>query len=217
MIITQTVVSAISNQRHRGLLHVCAALAALVAGTASAEAAQASANASGFMVPKVTPLKAPTPAEVEADAIWALRAALNVAALQCQYSNYLRTVNNYNEIVRYHAPDFLNAQATLNRHFKRVDGARSAKSFDKYSTRTYNSFSTLDAQYAFCEKAAEAGRRILTIKPRKLGPEAAGLYRELRASLSEQEMLALYQIRPLTPLKLPQIEPPGGKRSRQSS
>jgi hypothetical protein len=217
MIIIKPIVSAISIQRHCGVLHVCAALAALVAAAASAETAQASASTSGFMVPKVTPLKAPTPAEVEADAIWALRAALNVAALQCQYSNYLRTVNNYNEIIKYHSRDFVNAQATLNRHFKRVDGARSAKSFDKYSTRTYNSFSTLDAQYAFCAKAAEAGRRVLTIKPTKLGPEAAGLYRELRASLSEQETLALYQIRPLTPLELPTIEAPSGKRSRQTS
>jgi hypothetical protein len=217
MIISKPVVSAISNQRHHSVFHVCAALAIFAAATAGTQAAEAAAAASGFMVPKVTPLKAPTPAEVEADAIWALRAALNVAALQCQYSSYLRTVNNYNEIVKYHARDFLNAQTILSRHFKRVDGARSAKSFDKYNTRTYNSFSTLDAQYAFCEKAAEAGRHILTIKPTKLGPEAAGLYRDLRASLSEQETLALYQIRPLTPLQLPQIEPPSGKRGRQSS
>jgi hypothetical protein len=38
-----------------------------------------------------------TPTEQEAHALWSLRAALNVAALQCQFSPFLATVRNYND------------------------------------------------------------------------------------------------------------------------
>ena len=39
----------------------------------------------GFMVPKAVVLRNPTPAEAAANAVWNVRAGLNVAALQCQF------------------------------------------------------------------------------------------------------------------------------------
>ncbi len=167
------------------------------------------------MVPKVTALRATTAAEAEANAIWNLRAALNVAALQCQFSPYLMTVRNYNETLRHHAAELSRAQKVLQGHFRRHDGARGANSFDQYTTRTYNSYSTLDAQYSFCGAAGEAGRQVLTIKRGQLGKEAPKLNIGLRASLSEQPKLTLYEIRPLAPLILAQIEPPVEERRRR--
>ncbi len=40
------------------------------------------------------PLPGATPAEYRSGLLWNLRAGLNVAALQCQFSPYLRTVRN---------------------------------------------------------------------------------------------------------------------------
>jgi hypothetical protein len=111
----------------------------------------------GIMVPKAVNLTKPTPAEARAHAVWMLRAAMNVAALQCQYSPFLRAVDNYNQMLRKHGADLLNAQTVLMGHFNRTMKRGGAAAFDRYNTRSYNSFSTMDAQYNFCWAAGQAG------------------------------------------------------------
>ena len=49
------------------------------------------------------PLPGATPAEYRANLLWNLRAGLNVAALQCQFSPFLRVVPNYNGILAHHS------------------------------------------------------------------------------------------------------------------
>jgi hypothetical protein len=138
----------------------------------------------GFMVPKEVVLKNPTPADREASAVWNIRAALNVAALQCQFSPFLRTVKTYNSFLQAHSEELSRAQATLIDHFKRASGAKAQTNFDMYTTRTYNSYSTLDAQYAFCEAAGIIGRRALAVPKGKLGETALAHYPQIRAALS---------------------------------
>jgi hypothetical protein len=138
----------------------------------------------GFMVPKEVVLKNPTPAEREANAVWNIRAALNVAALQCQFSPFLRTVKTYNSFLQAHSEELSRAQATLIDHFKRSSGAKAQTNFDMYTTRTYNSYSTLDAQYAFCNAAGIVGRRALAVPKGKLGEVALANYPEIRAALA---------------------------------
>ena len=48
------------------------------------------------------PLPGATPAEYRAHLLWNLRSGLNVAALQCQFSPFLRTVSNYNALIAHH-------------------------------------------------------------------------------------------------------------------
>jgi hypothetical protein len=43
-----------------------------------------------------------TAPEREANMAWATRAALNVAALQCQFSPALMTTRNYNDLITHH-------------------------------------------------------------------------------------------------------------------
>ena len=124
------------------------------------------------MVPREVVLKNPTPAEREANAVWNIRAALNVAALQCQFSPFLRTVKTYNSFLQAHSEELSRAQATMIGHFKRTDGAKAQTNFDMYTTRTYNSYSTLDAQYAFCNAAGIVGRRALAVPKGRLGEAA---------------------------------------------
>lgn len=127
-----------------------------------------------------------TPAEARAHATWSLRAALNVAALQCQFSPFLRTVKNYNLMLPYHGAEFTKAIKTLNDHFKRYDGPDGSKvrqAFDQYTTRTYNSFSTLDAQLSFCDKASEVGWEALKTSRGAFADLAASRLPEIRASL----------------------------------
>jgi hypothetical protein len=125
-----------------------------------------------------------TPAEERAHQVWSLRAALNVAALQCQFSPFLRTVKNYNLALPHHSAELASALKAIDGHFKRLDGPKlSRRSFDQYTTRTYNSFSTLEAQLTFCDKASEVGWEALSTKKGMFGDLAVARLTEIRNSL----------------------------------
>lgn len=160
----------------------------------------------GFMVPKEVALRTPTPAETAANAVWSLRAGLNVAALQCQFSRYLQTVNNYNGFLKHHADELSAAQAMLLGHFKRVDGARGNNSFDQYNTKIYNSYSTLDAQYQFCDAAGRVGREVLAASKGRLGETALRLYPEMRNALGQLPLSPALGMTVMAPIELPPIE-----------
>jgi len=146
-------------------------------------AAQAVRAPRAPMVPAEVVMRSMTPAEATAHRLWSLRAALNVAALQCQFSPFLRTVANYNEMLPMHAAELDGARRTLEGHFRRLDKKAAQRTFDQYTTRTYNSFSTLDAQIAFCEQASRIGQAALGAPRGELGSFAATRIAEIRASL----------------------------------
>jgi hypothetical protein len=131
------------------------------------------------------PIPGATPAEYRANLLWNLRAGLNVAALQCQFSPYLRAVDNYNAILAHHSEELANAYTTLNNYYKRVQGnpAKGQKAFDDYTTMTYNNFSTMQAQLGFCQAASNVAKEALTRPKGQLYVTAQNRMRELRNSL----------------------------------
>jgi hypothetical protein len=155
-----------------------------------------------FMIPKPVVLRATTPAEAQAHAIWSVRAALNVAALQCNYSRWLGTVKNYNDMLRSHGDELARAQETMLGHFRRHDKARGTASFDQYNTRSYNSFSTLDAQYNFCDVAGRVGKDVRALPRGAFGAYAPGALTALRAALGR---IALSDVLVPSPPPLPPI------------
>jgi hypothetical protein len=161
----------------------------------------------GFMTPKAVVLRDLTPAEAEANAIWNVRAALNVAALQCQFSRFLRTVNNYNDMLKHHGEELTGAQTTMLGHFRKQAKTRGASSFDQYTTRTYNSYSTLDAQYRFCDVAGWVGRRVLALPKGQLRRTAMAEARDVRAALAYQALSPGLAVVPMQPVVLAPIEP----------
>ena len=130
------------------------------------------------------PLPSATAAEQRARLVWNVRAGLNVAALQCQFSPYLRTVENYNGVIDHHAAELREAYATLESYFRRVHGRTGPRQFDDYSTQTYNNFSTLHAQLGFCQTAARIGRELLAARRGDFYTVASAQMRELRNSLT---------------------------------
>ncbi len=130
------------------------------------------------------PLPGATAAEYRAHLIWNLRSGLNVAALQCQFSPYLRTVDNYNGILAHHSRELAAAYTALEGYFRRVGGARGPRRFDEYSTQTYNNFSTFQAQLGFCQTASRISKDALTRRQGEFGQLAAERLRELRNSLT---------------------------------
>jgi hypothetical protein len=150
------------------------------------------------------PLPGATPAEYRAHVLWNLRSGLNVAALQCQFSPFLRTVANYNAILAHHNRELAAAYTALEGYFRRVNGRNGPRQFDLYSTQTYNGFSTLDGQLGFCQTAARIGREALATPKGQFGQLAINRMREFRASLiavSDGYSFTRAQVR-LTPIAL---------------
>jgi hypothetical protein len=126
-----------------------------------------------------------TPAEYRAHLLWQLRSGLNVSALQCQFSPYLRTVDNYNSILAHHSRELASAYQALEGYFRRVHGREGPRRFDDYSTQTYNNFSTrTGAQLGFCQTASRVGREALATRKGDLNQLATARVRELRSSLT---------------------------------
>lgn len=124
-----------------------------------------------------------TAAESAAYDLWSLRAGLNVAAIQCQFSGFLRTVPSYNGLLNQHSREFTAANSALDRYFVRTKGARASKlEHDRFNTRLWQSFSSIDSQLPFCEAASQVGREVLATPVGKLGPAAGPLLARLRTA-----------------------------------
>ena len=153
------------------------------------------------------PLPGATPAEYRAHLIWNLRSGLNVAALQCQFSPYLRTVDNYNGILAHHARELAAAYTALEGYFRRVAGRNGPRRFDDYSTQTYNNFSTLQAQLGFCQTASRISKDALMRRQGEFAALAAARLRELRNSLTPAYDALVFTRMPIQPRAL-SLAPP---------
>ncbi|WP_327754967.1 hypothetical protein VVT58_10525 [Sphingobium sp. SJ10-10] len=124
-----------------------------------------------FSTPPLTDAEAATalalpganPAEIKAGLVWNLRAALNVAALQCQFEPTLLSISNYNAMIAHHDAELDAAQATLLGYFQRTvgKGKPGQMASDQYGTRIYSGYSTVQAQRGFCQAAALVGRQAI--------------------------------------------------------
>ena len=127
-----------------------------------------------------------TDAERRAALVWNMRAALNVAALQCQFEPSLMTVQNYNAILSDHQQELAASYDTLTKYFARVAKTKAAgqAALDQFGTRTYSGFATVSAQYNFCSAAASIGREAVFARRGQFGDVALDRTRELRNSLT---------------------------------
>jgi hypothetical protein len=104
-----------------------------------------------------------TAAEIKAGLVWNLRAALNVAALQCQFEPTLLSISNYNAMIAHHDAELDAAQVALLGYFQRTvgKGKPGQMASDQYGTRIYSGYSTVQAQRGFCQAAALVGRQAI--------------------------------------------------------
>ena len=161
------------------------------------------------------PVPGATAAEYRAHLLWNLRAGLNVAALQCQFSPYLRAVDNYNGILAHHSKELADAYSTMNAYFKRVHGKEGQKRFDDYTTSTYNNFSTLQAQFGFCQVASDIAKAALTQPKGQFYVTAQQRMRELRSSLvPTHDRIAVYNPQLIRMPVLPPLDEDCWRRDR---
>lgn len=197
--------------------------AGLFAGSpASAQFFLKSYDFSGVTVTGTEPemgmsLPGATPAEVRAGLVWNMRAALNVAALQCDFAPMLLTVDNYNAMLRDHSAELKASLDTINGYFVRTAKTKAAgqTAFDRFGTRTYSAFATVAAQYGFCQTASKIGREVIFAPRGQLGDVATNYMRELRNSLipyGEQQFPRAFYAR--TYLFLPDFQPSCWRKGR---
>lgn len=163
------------------------------------------------------PLPGATPAEVRAGLVWNLRAALNVAALQCDFAPMLLTVDKYNSMLKDHSAELKSAFDTLNAYFVRTAKTKAAgqSAFDRFGTRTYSAFATVQAQFGFCQTAAKIGNEVIFAPRGKMGDVAFNFMREMRNSLvpyGEQQFPRAFYSR--TYLFIPDFQPSCWKRGK---
>lgn len=155
------------------------------------------------------PIPGATPTEYRAHLLWNLRAGLNVSALMCQFSPFLRAVPNYNGLLAHHSGELASAYTALGGYFKRVHGAvKGQKLFDDYSTTTYNNFSTLQAQAGFCQVSTNIIKQALAAPKGQLHLVARNRMRELRNSLiPAHDPAPAYNPNLIRPAALPALPP----------
>ena len=126
-----------------------------------------------------------TPDELRAALVWNLRAALNVAALQCQFAPTLLTLENYNGLLDDHSDELKTSYAILTKYFARTSKTKKEgqTALDQYGTRVYSGFSTVSAQLTFCQTAGDIGHAALFVPRGSFGTLAQERMRELRNSL----------------------------------
>lgn len=192
-------------------------LAGLLAGLSGTPAA-----AQTLPIPPLAPTTAPTtagltgltPRERRADAVWVLRAGLNVAALQCQFSPFLATVPTYNAMLRQHSDELADAFKTMTGYFQRtIKGRPGQRAFDTYATRTNQRWSTFDAQVGFCNAAAMVGRRALAVPKGGFGDFAQAELATFQTSTTGNSNLTLLYPRFDWPL-IPTITDPCAGKTR---
>ncbi|TPG15402.1 hypothetical protein [Sphingomonas oligophenolica] len=126
-----------------------------------------------------------TTTEQRAALVWNMRAALNVAALQCQFEPTLLTVANYNAMLTDHKDELKTAFDTVSKYFARTNKTAKAgqTALDQFSTRIYSNYATVAAQYGFCQTASSIGRDAIFAQRGTFVDLALARTRELRNSL----------------------------------
>jgi hypothetical protein len=124
-------------------------------------------------------------AEIQAGLVWNLRAALNVAALQCQFEPTLLAIGNYNAMIAHHDKELDAAQAVLLGYFQRTagKGKPGQAASDQYGTRIYSGYSAVQALKGFCEAAGDVGRDAIFADRGKLYEVARGGLASIKKSL----------------------------------
>lgn len=92
--------------------------------------------------------------------VWALRGALNVAALICQNRALAR---DYNTILRRHRAILNDAYAAEQARYQKVHGQAGVALHDKAMTRLYNGFASVPDRRRFCTQAVRVADELMVL------------------------------------------------------
>ena len=117
----------------------------------------------------------------EAQMIWNLRSAYNVAALNCLTADHALLADRYGAFLSTHARELAATNRALDKQFKEEHGRESKSIRDRYMTQVYNYFALPPALPRFCEAAVTMSSTVALAEPGKLNEAAALALPQLEA------------------------------------
>ncbi|WHO38150.1 hypothetical protein PMI04_016510 [Sphingobium sp. AP49] len=109
-------------------------------------------------------------------ALWHVRMALNVAALNCTDA---RARQQYNQLLAVHRAELAEANAAVERNYGYAYGRTSIAQRERLNTVVYNFFALPPVTKSFCPVAIAVGARLLALPPGQLLPAAPQALTEL--------------------------------------
>ncbi|MCW1431021.1 hypothetical protein [Novosphingobium sp. JCM 18896] len=124
---------------------------------------------------------APRPALFErraegSEAIWGLRAGLNVAALSCRGRGRQPVAPAYARMLTRH-------RGLLATAYREEQGRQGLGAFDRQQTRVYNTFANQASPARFCQAASTVAQRANALDSTQFASAAPHMLGELKASL----------------------------------
>lgn len=99
-------------------------------------------------------------------AVWNLRSAYNVAALNCVEVQYTPILDGYKRFLKVYAKQLDSASKEIDRSFLTQHTGRAAiVARETYQTQVYNFFSLPPVDSGFCKAAMELSTELLTVDP----------------------------------------------------
>ncbi|MFM5954386.1 MAG: hypothetical protein ACKOPE_08810 [Novosphingobium sp.] len=157
---------------------LCVALLAGTAGCAN-HSSPPQANKGYALPPPRQAAAAPTPAPAPSraftgepsEAVWHLRAGLNVAALSCRGKGRTPVAGSYGRLLTRHRGLLANAYAGEQRRY--------GKGMDRHLTQVYNRFANQGNPAKFCSSAANVAQRAVAMDSPTLASNARSLLGEI--------------------------------------
>jgi hypothetical protein len=101
-------------------------------------------------------------------AIWTLRSAYNVAALNCVADEYLPILDGYKAFLKVHDRSLDKANAALDKDYRKRFGRSSVRERETYQTQVYNFFAMPPVKPAFCASAMKLSSDLAAVGPGQL-------------------------------------------------
>lgn len=120
----------------------------------------------------------------QAERVWHLRAALNVAALSCSAQKGPGIARNYNLTLARHARALSDSYAVKTARYQQVAGKGWQRAMDQDMTRLYNHWAWPPAQQQFCDAADGIARRAASLPPAEFNAYALAALVELDAPIA---------------------------------
>jgi hypothetical protein len=148
------------------MARVALGLAALALLAGCARNATQQVNQGYSLPPPAQPQRPPDQAE-PGEAVWHLRAGLNVAALSCRGKGRTPVAKHYSRVLSRHKVLLAKAYAGEQRRF--------GKGLDRHQTRIYNRFSNQKNPAQFCAAAATVAKQVIAMDSPTLAQRAPTL------------------------------------------
>lgn len=103
-----------------------------------------------------------------AQALWNLRSAYNVAALNCMKPEHAAILEGYRAFLRSNTRALTTANRTVDQEFKARFGSTFVRSREAYMTQVYNYFALPPTVQGFCDAALTVSAEAQTVKPADL-------------------------------------------------